>query len=390
MDTDIANRDAFKSRTERALRENLPAVLALSHRLHENPELGFEEFQAVRWLAAELAKVPGARVKAGLGKLPTALRAEVGTGPLVLTICAEYDALPGIGHACGHNVIAAAALGAFAALAPVADELAMTVRLLGTPAEENGGGKVAMLEQGDFDGTHAAMMIHPGDVDELEMLPYACAGYRVEYFGRGAHASASPWDGINALDAMTVAMTAIGLARQQLEPGQQMHGCVDGGGTAPNVIPDHASGQWMVRAHDTESLERVTAVLKRCLEAGALATGARLEMEREGPIYADLRSDPHMVRLFGENSALLGRPLQPAGRRGGSTDMANVSHHFPTIHPMVSLGGPAIHDGAFAASAASAKGDQAVLDGALAMAWTCVDLAADAEERQRLIRGVRS
>lgn len=377
----------MKGRVEQELRKNFPRVAAFSHRLSENPELGFEEFQAVQWLAGELASFPGARVQAGLGSLPTALKAEAGNGPLVLTICAEYDALRGLGHACGHNVIAAAALGAFAALAPLAAELDMTVRLLGTPAEENGGGKVLMLEQGDFAGTHAAMMVHPGDVDEVEMLPYACAGYKVAYHGRGAHASASPWEGINALDAVTVAMTAIGLARQQLEPGQQIHGYVASAGTAPNVIPDRATGEWMVRAHDVDSLARATSVLRRCMEAGAVATGATLEMAQDGPVYAELRTDVEMAALFAANSALLGRPLRPAGRRGGSTDMANVSHEYPTIHPMLSLGVgcPRIHDSAFADAAASPQGDQAVWDGALAMAWTCVDLATDPAQRRRLL-----
>lgn len=383
------NKNDAKARAEQSLRENLDRVLAFSHKLHDYPELGFAEFQAVQWLAEELDRVPGARVQTGLGALPTALKAEVGSGPLVLTICAEYDALPGLGHACGHNIIAAAALGAFLALAPVADGLGMTVRLLGTPAEETGGGKVLMLEQGDFSGTHAAMMIHPGDVDEVEMLPYACAGYKIQYFGRGAHASASPWEGINALDAMTVAMTAVGLARQQLEPGQQIHGYIDSAGTAPNVIPDHVSGEWMARAHDVDSLGRAATVLKRCMEAGALATGARLEMRQDGPIYAELRTDAGMADLFKANSALLGRPLKPAGKRGGSTDMANVSHEYPTIHPMISLGPgcPGIHESSFAEAAASAQGDQAIRDGALAMAWTCVDLAGDPVQRDRLLAG---
>ncbi|MCY0906063.1 amidohydrolase [Arthrobacter sp. H14-L1] len=379
----------LKNEAESTLQKNLHGVLAFSHQLHQHPELGFEEHQAARWLAEELTKVPGTRVQVGLGQLPTALQAEVGTGDLVLTICAEYDALPGIGHACGHNIIAAAALGAFTALAPLADRLDVTLRLLGTPAEENGGGKVLMLEQGDFDGTHAAMMVHPGDVDEVEMLPYACAGYRVTFHGRGAHASAHPWDGINALDALTVALTAIGLARQQLEPGQQIHGCVDSAGTAPNVIPEIATGQWLVRAHDVESLARVTTVLNRCLQAGAMAAGARLEVAQDGPIYADFRTDTEMAELFGVNSAALGRPMGPASRRGGSTDMANVSHHFPTIHPMISLGDgcPPIHNQAFAEAAASPTGDKAISDGALAMAWTCIDLATHAQTRSRLRQG---
>lgn len=386
---EMAPARGYKADVEKGLRDNLGRIVDFSHRLHQNPELGFKEHQAVQWLAAELERVPTARVQVGLGELSTALKAEVGSGELVITLCAEYDALPGVGHACGHNIIAAAALGAFVAIAPLAEQLDLTVRLLGTPAEENGGGKILMLDRGDFDGTHAAMMVHPGDVDEVEMLPYACAGYRVAYHGRSAHASAQPWEGINALDAMTVALTAIGLARQQLEPGQQIHGCLDGAGTAPNVIPERAGGQWMVRAHDVESLARVTAVLRRCLEAGALAANARLELEQEGPDYAELRTDPVLAQLFADNSAALGRPLGPASRRGGSTDMANVSHRFPTIHPMISLGRdcPPIHNQAFADAAASATGDRAVWDGALAMAWTCVDLAVDAGYRAELLDG---
>lgn len=379
----------LKAEAEAAMQHRFQGILGFSHKLHQHPETGFKEYKAVQWLADELRHVPGARLEVGLGSLPTALRAEVGTGDLVLTICAEYDALPGIGHACGHNIIASAALGAFTALAPLVDRLDITVRLLGTPAEENGGGKVLMLEQGDFDGTHAAMMVHPGDVDEVEMLPYACAAYRVAFHGRSAHASAQPWEGINALDALTVALTAIGLARQQLEPGQQIHGCVDSAGTAPNVIPELASGQWMVRAHDVQSLARVTAVLTRCLEAGAIAAGARLEVAQEGPAYAELRTDVSMAEIFGRNSAALGRSMGPASRRGGSTDMANVSQSFPTIHPMISLGDgcPSIHNEAFAEASASPAGDKAIWDGALAMAWTCIDMATSPESRRRLIAG---
>lgn len=387
MTTDVKNE--FKIKAEAALDAELDRVLAFSHRLHENPETGWEEFRAAGWLAEELRAVPNARVTHGLGALPTAVRAEAGSGELVLTICAEYDALPGVGHACGHNIIASSALGAFAALAPIADELDLTVRLLGTPAEENGGGKILMLEQGDFDGTHAAMMIHPGNVDESEMRPFACSGFLVSYTGRAAHASASPHEGINALDALTVALTAIGLARQQLEPGQQIHGSVDGAGTAPNIIPETATGKWMVRAHDVGQLQRVTAVLQRCLEAGAVATGARLIIEQVGRSYADMRNDSAMVDLFAANAALLGRTMGRSDKRGGSTDMANVSQVFPSIHPMISLGDgcPPIHNEAFARFAASPAGDRTVRDGALSMAFTCIDLATDPRQRSRLLAG---
>jgi amidohydrolase len=377
----------FKAKAEAALDTELDRIVAFSHRLHENPETGWEEVKASAWLVEELSAVPNARVTHGLGALPTAVRAEAGSGELVLTICAEYDALPGVGHACGHNIIASAALGAFAALAPIADEMDITVRLLGTPAEENGGGKIVMLEQGDFDGTHAAMMIHPGNVDESELHPFACSGFQVSYEGRAAHASASPHEGINALDALTVALTAIGLARQQLEPGQQIHGCVDGAGTVPNIIPETASGKWMVRANDIASLQRVTAVLQRCLQAGAVATGAALKLEQVGRTYADMHNDSAMADLFTANAAALGRTMRRSNKRGGSTDMANVSHAFPSIHPMISLGDgcPPIHNEAFARFAASPAGDRAVRDGALSMAFTCIDLATDPRQRSRLL-----
>jgi amidohydrolase len=379
--------DGFKAKAEAALAAELDRVLAFSHRLHDNPETGWEEVKASAWLVEELHAVPDVRVTHGLGELPTAVCAEAGNGTLVLTICAEYDALPGVGHACGHNIIASSALGAFIALAPLADELDLTVRLLGTPAEENGGGKILMLEQGNFDGTHAAMMIHPGNADESEMHPFACSGFAVRYEGRAAHASASPHEGINALDALTVALTAIGLARQQLEPGQQIHGSVDGAGTAPNIIPDKATGKWMVRAHDVLSLQRVTAVLERCLRAGAVATGAALHIEQVGRTYADMRNSATIADLFTANAARLGRTMGRSDKRGGSTDMANVSQVFPSIHPMISLGDgcPPIHNEAFAHYAASPAGDRAVRDGALSMAFTCIDLATDPQHRSRLL-----
>lgn len=383
--------DSLKKRAEAALDAGLDRIVDFSHRLHGSPETGLEEVKASAWLVAELETLAESRVEHGLGGLPTAVRAEAGHGELVLTICAEYDALPGIGHACGHNIIAAAALGAFTALAPLADELDATIRLLGTPAEETVGGKIIMLGQGDFDGTHAAMMVHPNAQDESAMLPYACAGFMATFQGRSAHASAAPHEGINALDAMTIALTAIGLARQQLNPNQQIHGYVLNAGSAPNVIPDTATGEWMVRADSMESLEQVTKILHRCLEAGAVATGCRLEIEQVGHSFANLRTDGAMAGLFSANARLLGRSPREEALLGGSTDMGNVSQYFPTIHPMIGLGDacPPIHSAEFTDFAISRAGDQAVRDGALAMAWTCIDLATDPVQRQRLLAGTR-
>ena len=368
-----------------------PELLRVSHDIHEHPELGNREFHAVETLLGVLDAVAGARVRRGVGGLETAFRAEAGDGEFVITLCAEYDALPGVGHACGHNIIAAASLGAFLALAPLAGELDATVRLLGTPAEETTGGKIDLLAQGEFDGTHVAMMIHPGDRDSAGMRPFACAGYRVTFHGVAAHASAMPHRGVNALDAMTVALTAIGLNRQQLAPFQQIHGAVISGGDAPNVIPNRAVGEFMVRADTAESLAEVDAVLRRCLEAGSIASGARHEIEAIGEPFLSLRPDEDLETVFGTHCLAHGRPLEPPGKPAGSTDMGNVSQYFPAIHPMLGLGPgcPPIHSPEFADFAAAPTGDRAVLDGARALALTAVDCAAVPGRRARLLTGER-
>jgi metal-dependent amidase/aminoacylase/carboxypeptidase family protein len=232
------------------------------------------------------------------------------------------------------------------------------------------------------------MMVHPGNRNVLATRTLACAAYEIRYRGRSAHASAVPWEGVNALDAMTIANTAIGLARQQLEPDQQVHGIVVSGGTAANVIPEESAGTWIVRAETMESLGRVAQTLRRCFEAGALATGATLDMMQRGNPYADMRSDPDMERYFHANAAALGRTMSlDGGKPAGSTDMANVSHYFPTIHPMISLGEgtPTIHHPEFAEYAAGPAGDIAVREAGLAMAWTVVDLATDLEQRRILL-----
>ena len=381
---------ALKQRIVEHLDEHREQLLDFSHRLHRNPELGWEEVKASGWLAEESATGRGARVQQGLGALPTAVRAEAGTGELVVTVCAEYDALPGVGHACGHNVIAAAGLGAFLALAEIADALDVTVRLLGTPAEENGGGKIVMLEQGDFDGTHLAMMVHPMNQERSNMLPMACAGYTATYTGRSAHASAMPWEGINALDAMVIANTAIGLARQQLEPDQQVHAMLTGAGDAPNVIPGGSTGMFMTRAHTLASLKRVDEKLRRCLEAGALATGCSLDLQQVGRSYSHMESDTGLEALWTDNLRSRGREPLPADTRGGSTDMANVSLRFPTIHPTIQICTDVpVHNEAFAAHAGGPGGDHAVLDGAYGLAATAVDAATTPAVRARLLAAQR-
>src|SRR5574340_969324 len=264
-------------------RERLAAVrddiIALSHRIHAHPELGFEEERAAQWCAAALADA-GFSVQGGTCGLPTAFTARAGSGPLHVGICAEYDALPGIGHACGHNMIAAMAVGAGIAAASVADAVGLTITVFGTPAEEVGdaSGKVLMLEGGAFDGVHAAMMVHPAPFEMLEAHLIAASMFDVHYTGREAHASAFPERGVNAADALTIAQTSIGLLRQHLRQTDRVHGVITHGGDAPNVIPAHTSARYIVRAETLAELHEVRARVRRCFEAGALATGAALEI----------------------------------------------------------------------------------------------------------------
>ncbi|WP_226351536.1 amidohydrolase [Pseudonocardia sp. ICBG601] len=364
-------------------------VVGLSRRIHSRPELAFEETRAAAWVAEAAQAWTGCDPTVGVGGLPTALSATAGSGDLSVTLCAEYDALPGIGHACGHNVIAAASAGAFAALAPIADDLGLQVRLLGTPAEESGGGKQHLIDAGVFEGTHAAMMIHPSTRELLGMNSYASNAVWVEFEGSEAHASISPHMGVNALDAMTVMLTAIGLARQQLEPEQQIHGFVREAGVAANIIPGRAAGTWMARGADLDSLRRAVGIITRCAEAGALAAGAELRATVGRHPYADMRSDLDLRALYRDNAAAIGRNPEEHASRGGSTDMGNVSQLVPAIHPMVSLGDYDVssHTEPFAELAGGAPGDRVALDGALLLAATVIDAATTPSVRQRLLTG---
>jgi amidohydrolase len=368
-------------------------LLELSHRIHAEPELGMEEEKACAWLSDELTGA-GFAVERGVGGLDTAFSARSGPGPFRVVVCAEYDALPEIGHACGHNIIAAMSVGAGLGLAAVADDIGVEVTVLGTPAEESAAGKITLLEQGAFDGAHAAMMVHPTPFDTAQMPIIAVNQLNVRYFGKEAHASAFPELGVNAADAMVVAQTAIGLLRQHLRPTDRVHGIVTHGGDAPNVVPSHTEGTWLVRAHDLGELAEVEAKVLRCFEAGALATGARLEVTPEHPPYAEMHHDPALSSLYRANAEALGRSFIDLGddeRMAGSTDMGNVSLAVPSIHPSIGIDSlPAVnHQREFTAQCATPVADKALLDGAIAMAWTVIDAVADDQLRERLMAGKR-
>jgi amidohydrolase len=368
----------------------LDQLVALSHFVHEHPELCYDERVSAH-AVAEALRAGGMDVGEGVYDLDTALESRAGSGDLVVAVCAEYDALPAIGHACGHNIIAATAVGAGLALAAVADDVGLSVRVLGTPAEEGGGGKVLMLERGAFSGVHAAMMVHPWSSEWLSATCLAVAHFDVRFRGREAHASAAPWEGVNAQDAVTVAQVAIGVLRQHLAPGDQIHGVVTESPRAANVIPASMTARYMVRARTAEGLAALRPRVEACFEAGALATGCTLEYEELSPVYSHLEADPALLGAYRTNAEALGRTFDAddAGvpQPTLSTDMANVSLAVPTIHPLIAIdaGGAVNHQPEFAAACVTPSADAAVRDGAVALAWTAIDAATNPALRERLL-----
>jgi amidohydrolase len=381
---------AAKGAARQAAEGLQPALVGLSRAIHDEPELCFEEVGASQRIAAMLDGA-GFEVEHGAYDLPTAVEARVGSGPLSIVICAEYDALPAVGHACGHNLIAAASLGAGMALADVADDLGLTVTVLGTPAEEGGGGKVLLLERGAFDGAHAAMMVHPWPEDRLAVTCLAVDHIEVRYAGRAAHASASPEQGVNAADAFVVAQVGIGLIRQHLRRGDQVHGIVTKGGDAPNVVPDETSGRFMVRAPSLDALAVLRPRIEHCFEAGALATGCTLEIRNLAPTYSHMVVDDLLLDAWRHNAEELGRRYpadeRPEARPTISTDMANISLAVPSIHPMIGIDshGAVNHQAEFAAACVGPSAEQAVFDGAVGLAWTAIDAATDEALREHLL-----
>jgi amidohydrolase len=359
-------------------------LIALSHLIHSEPELALEEFKACATLA-ETVEGHGLTVQREAFSLPTAYAAEFGkAGGATIAILSEYDALPGIGHACGHNIIATAGLGAALALSKLNGRLPGRVRYLGTPAEERFGGKELMARAGAFDGVDAAMMIHPSTSDMLTMPCLAVTEVDATYFGLSAHASVEPHLGLNALDAVVTAYQAIAQLRQHIQTRERIHGIITDGGLAANIVPEHAACRFYVRSPDAQGLAALRLRVEACFEAGALATGCRLETVWGETDYLDLKTNWPMARAFAANAAAVGRPFDPADiaprDRAGSTDMGNVSHRTPSIHPLLAVAPPEtpIHNPKFTRWAASETGDKAVIDGAKALALTALDLMSDA------------
>ncbi len=353
-------------------------LVSVSHQIHARPELCFEEHFAHDLLAGELEQA-GLAVTRGARGVATAFEARAGSaGPTVAVVC-EYDALPGLGHACGHNVIAAAGLGAGVAAAALADELGGRVVVVGTPAEEGGGGKVPLLDGGAFAGVDAALMVHPADADLLAMDVVALHQAHVSYTGEASHAAAAPHRGRNALDAAVLGYVNVAALRQHIAPGERIHGIITHGGDRANIVPAHARTEWIVRSPTVATLVELEQRFLACLHAGADATGCAIEVRWVDPVYADMIDNAAIGERYRANAGALGRDVRapsPSSRVVGSTDMGNVSYAVPAIHPMIRVAPPgvAIHTAAFAGFAGGPDGDRAVVDGAKALAWTVADL----------------
>ena len=352
---------------------------SISKWMYENPELGYQEFESSRRLGEFLGE-HGFEVKYPAYGLETSFEANAGSSGPRVVICCEYDALPEIGHACGHNIIATAALGAGIATAAMADELGIRVTVLGTPAEEGGGGKVALIDAGAFDDASASMMIHPSPEDQLDPSFQVRESFTVEYFGKESHAAFAPQVGINALDAFVQAYLNVATFRQHMLPDDRVHCIITHGGDASNIIPAYTASSWGIRSGTNERLQELVPKIKACFEAAATATGCRIEVTPNDYPYLNMANNSVMTALYSANSASLGRSMPTEaemGASGGSSDMGNVSQVVPSIHPMlrIACGDAVNHQKAFAAATLTPSGDEAIRDGALTMAYTIIDMA---------------
>jgi amidohydrolase len=361
-------------------------LIELSRKIHANPELGFQEKKAAAWLTGVL-KENGFAIKPGTGGLDTAFRASYGKGRPAIAFLAEYDALPKLGHACGHNLIATSAVGAGIAARAAADEYGGSVLVMGTPAEEIYGGKVTMINRGAFEGVDMAMMVHPAVRNTATINALACQTLYVEFFGKPAHAGARPAEGINALEAMIQSFTGINSLRQHIKDRARIHGIITDGGEAANIVPAHSAGTFIVRAEEDGYLDELKEKVINCFKAAAMASGARLEYKWDNVRYATLRNNLTLAKLFRQNMQSAGRrmPLFDPRASFGSTDMGNVSHLVPGIHPAVAIAPVKMlsHSPQFAEAAASETGQRGLLDAAKALAMTAVDLLADPKTVER-------
>lgn len=384
--------DAVKTRVAEEVAQMHPRLVEISHALHDNPETLFEERKAAALLTGVLEEA-GFGVQRGTAGLETAFVATRGSGRPAVAFLAEYDALPKLGHGCGHNLIATWAVGAAIALGRALPDVRGSIQVIGTPAEEGGGGKVTMADAGVFRGLDAAIMLHPRDTTYLDRGSLAVVGCTVEFFGKAAHASAQPERGINALDAVLQVFFSVNAMRQSLRPHTRVHGNITHGGDAPNVIPDYAAAKFLLRAREQAHLEELRERFLRIVEGAALATGARSKVT-EGLAYQQRVSNRVLIEAFRDNLTALGHAYEvpPADAGVGSSDIGNVSQLVPAIHPYFKIceAGIGGHTPQFAEAARSARADALVRDGSVMLARTGADVLLRPEVRDRIRESFRA
>jgi amidohydrolase len=385
----------LKQRVCEAVERRAAELIETSNWIHAHPEIGHQEVEASKRLTG-LLQSAGIPVEMGTAGMATAFRAELGgqraDRPRV-AILAEYDALPGLGHGCGHNLIGTSAVGAGLALSEVLPELQGSIWVLGTPAEEsaapNSGGKVHMVNAGVFSDVDAAIMFHPGTETAVTLdRSLAARGFEFYFHGKAAHAAGAPEDGINALDAVVQLYTAVSMLRQQVRSDVRIHGIILSGGAAANIIPDYAAIRYRTRADDTEYLAEVVEKVIACAEGAAKATGCRLEWSEYMPGYENTMPNKVLLDLMSDNLRTLGLNVNNERRRSGrgSTDFGNVSRRVPGIEARIAITDhwdmPG-HSIEFREAAGSDHGRQAMIFAAKSLAMTAVDLLAEPDNLMR-------
>lgn len=377
----------LKEQVIEAVEALAPELIEVARFLHQNPELAFEERKAKACLTKVLERYDF-QIEEGIAGLETAFLASLGKGSPTLAFLAEYDALPEIGHACGHNLIAASSLGATLALRPLLQDLEGTILLIGCPAEEKGGGKIPLIRAGIFDRIDCALLIHPDNRTIIASRSLALRRLSAEFFGKAAHAAASPHLGVNALDAVILSFAHVNALRQQLRPDARIHGIITHGGRAANIIPDYAAARFIIRALDMAYLEELHRKIEGCFRGAAWGTGAKLKLSVEGDDYEPLLPNESLAGLFKSHLEALGVPVEeaPEDEGLGSTDVGNVSRVVPALQPSVAICRPPIacHSPEFAQAAGSGEGERVMLLSAKALALTALDLLTDREKLARV------
>jgi amidohydrolase len=369
--------EKLKLQVKQSVESHKQQLIQLSLNIYDNPELGFKEEKAAAWLTSYVED-NGFHVERGIAGLPTAFRATYGQGSPRIALLAEYDALPKVGHGCGHNIIGVSAVGAGVAGKHTVDQLGGSIVVMGTPGEEVLGGKIDLVKSGAFTEIDVAMIVHPDTRNMPTQEALAASTLEVEFFGRPAHAASQPHKGINALDAMVLAFTAINSLRQHIRGDARIHGVITDGGEAPNIVPAHSAATFLVRALDDDYLTELKDRVLNCFRGASMASGARLEYTWKNRPYAPMKNNMTLAGLFKQNLESLGRSVDDFDRRSGlgSTDMGNVSQVVPSIHPTIAIAPREVllHSPEFATATVSQAGQNGLLDAAKAMAMTVVDI----------------